>query len=269
MSILRIAVFCLLGGLPLTLAAPSHDAIPQTWLAGILLAACFVPVALYGPKSIVAQFAVIGTAVLFVTSFCTWTEAMLFMPSAFKGHPWQALIGGSIVYLCIALILAVLARVLKLHHQAERQTVPVSAAKLPLMLLAAGACYALYYFVFGAITFQFFTYKYYPDAVRVASSWGIWFWALQIGRGILMTLSILPVLFTLRLSRGKLAIVAGMIVWIAGGAAPLLIPMDLMTPLQRFIHVIEILTQNFSLGISAAYLLTRPRSTTAAAGAGI
>ena len=71
-----------------------------------------------------------------------------------------------------------------------------------------------------------------------------------------MTLSILPVLFTLRLSRAKFAIVTGMIVWIAGGAAPLLIPNDFMTPIQRLIHVIEILTPNFSLGISAAYLLT-------------
>jgi hypothetical protein len=270
MSTLRIAVFCLVGGLPLVLAAPSHDAIFQTWLAGILLAACFVPVALYGSRSIAAQFAVTGTAVLFVTSFCTWTEAMLFMPSAFKGHPWQALIGGSIVYLVIALILAVLARVLKLHREADRQIVAPPAPKIPLMILSAGVCYALYYLVFGAITFQFFTYKYYPDAARLASSWGMWFWALQIGRGILMTLSILPVLFMLRLSRGKLAIVAGMIVWIAGGAAPLLIPMDFMTPLQRFIHVIEILTQNFSLGVSAAYLLTRSSNHKASSvGAGI
>src|SRR3569832_1025709 len=145
MSTLRIALFCLAGGLPLALAAPTHSAIPQTWLAGILLAACFVPVALYGPKSIAAQFVVIGTAVLFVTSFCTWTEAMLFMPSAFKGHPWQALIGGSIVYLCIALLLAVLARILKLSREAESQTVAISPAKIPLMLIAAGVCYALYY----------------------------------------------------------------------------------------------------------------------------
>lgn len=265
----RIAVFVLVGGLPLALVAPHHDAILQCWLAGILLAACFVPVALFGPKSILAQFAVIGTAVLFVTSFCTWTEAMFFMPAAFKGHPWQALIGGSILYLVIALVLAVLARVLKLQREAEPMTEAPPAIRIPLLIIAAGVCYALYYFVFGAITFQFFTYKYYPDAARAASSWGAWFWVLQIGRGILMTLSILPVLYTLRLSRGKLAIVAGMIVWIAGGAAPLLIPMDFMTPLQRFIHVIEILTQNFSLGVSAAYLLTRERGNSIANAAGI
>ena len=198
---LRIAIFCLLGGLPLALIAPTHSAIPQSWLAGILMTACFVPVALYGPKSVLAQFTVIGTAVLFVTSFCTWTEAMLFLPSAFKGHPWQALIGGSIVYLIIALILAVLARVLRLRQDTVRVAVSKTGAIVPAMIIAAGISYAIYYYIFGAITFRFFTYKYYPDAVRLAASWGLWFWVLQIGRGILMTLSILPVLYTLRLSR--------------------------------------------------------------------
>jgi len=267
---LRVALFCLIGGLPLALIAPAHSAILQSWLAGILLASCFAPVALYGPKSILAQFAIIGTAVLFVTSFCTWTEAMLFMPSAFKGHPWQALTGGSIVYLVIALILAVLSRVFKLHRENLRETVAPKLAMIPAMIVASGISYAIYYFIFGAITFTFFTYKYYPDAVRLAQSWGMWFWVLQIGRGILMTLSILPLLYTLRLSRAKLAITAGMIVWIAGGAAPLLLPLDFMTPMQKFIHVIEILTQNFSLGFTAAYLLTRPSGAkSSSAGAGI
>lgn len=267
---LRIALFCLIGGLPLALAAPTRSGILQCWLAGILLSACFVPVALYGPKSFFAKFAVIGTAVLFVTSLCTWTEAMLFMPSAFKGHPWQALIGGSVLYLVIALILAALAQLLKLRQESERRFAFKSALAIPLMIVASGISYAIYYFIFGAITFQFFTYKYYPDAARMASSMGLWFWAVQIGRGILMTLAILPALYTLRLSRAQLAIVLGMIVWIAGGAAPLLIPMEFMTPIQRFIHVIEILTQNFSLGVSAAYLLTRPAtSKSLIAGAGI
>jgi hypothetical protein len=195
---------------------------------------------------------------------------MLFMSSAFKGHPWQALIGGSVVYLVIALILAVLARLLTLRQDAEREAISKSGATIPAMIFAAGVCYAIYYFIFGAITFQFFTFKYYPDAARLAASWGMWFWVLQIGRGVLMTLSILPVIYTLRLSRAKLAIVAGMIVWIAGGAAPLLLPLDFMTPMQKFIHIIEILTQNFSLGVSAVYLLTRPGNTKSlSAGAGI
>jgi hypothetical protein len=255
---LRIALFCLIAGLPLALIAPVRSAMLQSWIAGILLAACFVPVAVYGPKSFFGKFAVIGTAVLFVTSFCTWTEAILFMPEAFKGHPWQALIGGSIVYLVLAVLMAALARLLRLDQDAARETCALPAIKIPVIIVVAGISYALYYFVFGAITFQFFTYKYYPDAARLASSWGAWFWVLQTGRGILMTLAILPLLFTTRLSRAKLAIAAGMIVWVAGGLAPLLLPLEFMTPMQKFLHVIEIFTQNFSLGVSAAYLLTRP-----------
>jgi hypothetical protein len=52
--------------------------------------------------------------------------------------------------------------------------------------------------------------------------------------------------------------------WIAGGAAPLLVPNDLMGTAQRLIHIVEILTQNLSLGITAVVLL-RPTSTPAAA----
>jgi hypothetical protein len=52
--------------------------------------------------------------------------------------------------------------------------------------------------------------------------------------------------------------------WIASGAAPLLVPNDLMGTAQRLIHIVEILTQNLSLGITAVLLL-RPTSTPAAA----
>jgi len=54
------------------------------------------------------------------------------------------------------------------------------------------------------------------------------------------------------------AIAVGLILWVAGGAAPLLMPNSLMGPTQRFIHTIEILAQNASLGITAVLLL-RPR----------
>jgi len=52
--------------------------------------------------------------------------------------------------------------------------------------------------------------------------------------------------------------------WIAGGAALLIVPNAWMIPAQRFIHTVEILTQNMPLGITAALLLraksSSPRS---------
>ncbi len=55
------------------------------------------------------------------------------------------------------------------------------------------------------------------------------------------------------------AIAMGMIIWVAGGLALLLVPNELMGTTQRMIHIVEILTQNAPSGITAGLLL-RPKS---------
>jgi hypothetical protein len=42
-----------------------------------------------------------------------------------------------------------------------------------------------------------------------------------------------------------------------GGGAPPLVPKALMVSAQRYIHIVEIMTQNVSLGITAMLLLRR------------
>jgi hypothetical protein len=74
-----------------------------------------------------------------------------------------------------------------------------------------------------------------------------------------MALAVLPAILTLRLDRWPAAIAVGALIWIAGGVAPLLVPNDFMGTAQRIIHMVEILTQNASLGITSVLLL-RPRS---------
>jgi hypothetical protein len=73
-----------------------------------------------------------------------------------------------------------------------------------------------------------------------------------------MTLAALPIIYTLRMRRWHAALAVGASLWVVGGAAPLLVPNVLMVPAQRFIHIIEILTQNALLGITAVQLL-RPK----------
>ncbi len=51
----------------------------------------------------------------------------------------------------------------------------------------------------------------------------------------------------------------GVLLWIAGGGAALLVPNPMMIATQRYIHVFEIMTQNVSLGITAVLLL-RPKA---------
>jgi hypothetical protein len=123
--------------------------------------------------------------------------------------------------------------------------------------------YLLFYAVFGGITYQLVTKVDYPEAADVARSLGLWFWAIQIGRGALMTAALVPAIYTLRMKRWQAAIATGMMMWIAGGLSPLLLPNSLMGSTQRVIHIFEILTQNLPLGIVAGLLL-RPKSTGAA-----
>ena len=56
-----------------------------------------------------------------------------------------------------------------------------------------------------------------------------------------------------------------MLVWVVGGAAPLVVPNEMMTSVQRYIHVGEIFTQNFLLGVTATLLMRRKTAVPAAA----
>jgi len=61
------------------------------------------------------------------------------------------------------------------------------------------------------------------------------------------------------MKRWHAAIVVGLLLWITGGLGLLVVPNAIMGVGQRFIHTVEIFTQNFSLGVTAV-LLFRPRS---------
>jgi hypothetical protein len=254
----RVLLYCLLGGLPMSIAAMGVGHFGWWWVSGITLAAAFVPVALFGPRRPLSQLGVILPALLITTVFCTWTEAMLFMPS-FSQHAVRDLAGSAVMYTFVAVVLAALVWVFKLGREDAPRVEHRSVFVAPLMVLLGGVAYMVYYGIFGAITYQFFTKGYYPEAAQQAQALGLWFWGIQITRGALMTLAVLPVIYTLRMPRWKAAIVVGALIWIAGGLAPLLVPNTFMGTTQRIIHIVEIFTQNFSLGATAVLLL-RPKA---------
>jgi hypothetical protein len=257
----RIALYCVLGALPLLIAALGAGHWPWWLLSGIVLAAAFVPGALFGPRGGLAQFGVIGLALIIITVLCTFSEAVIFMPTLeMRQHPAGMFIGSAVLYLVVAAVLAVLSRALKLTRESAAAVEHRGPPAAVLMVLLSGAAYALYYLIFGAITYQFFTKGYYPEATKVVERLGLWFWAIQIGRGVLMTLAVLPVIYTLRMRRWQTALAVGLLIWVAGGLAPLLVPNPYMGAAQRLIHIVEIFTQNFSLGVTATLLL-RTRDT--------
>jgi hypothetical protein len=259
----RIGLYCLLGGLCFTLPAMEMGHFWLWWLSGILTVAALTPVVRFGPRHPLAMYGAVVLALVVVGLVCTLSEGVLFFPEM-KAEALRNLIGGSASYLVAAAVLVALARVLKLAEPTGQVVPhrPVGIA-IPMMLLS-GFSYVVYYFVFGSITFQFFTKQYYPHAAEQAAALGLWFWGYQWGRGTLMTLAVLPFIYTLRMKRWHAALAVGVLVWIVGGAAALLVPNGIMVVEQRYIHIVEIMTQNVSLGITAVFLL-RPRAAKTAA----
>ncbi len=252
----RVGLYCLLGGLPLTIAGLGAGHVGWWWLSGSILAAAFVPVACYGPRGAWKQFGVIAPAVFVITVFCIWTEILVFVPQL-RQNANGILIGNTVVYLVFAATLAVLTGILRLTRASDRVVLrrpPVATAAI---IVACGFAYAFYYLVFGAITYQYFTHDFFPDAPQQVARLGGWFWPIQIGRGMLMTAAVLPLVYTLRMPRWQSALVVGVLMWVAGGLAPLLPPNPLMGQAQRIIHSIEILTQNLSLGVTLVLLARR------------
>jgi len=255
---LRLALYCLLGGLCFTIAALGVGHFGLWWLAGILVTASLAPVARFGARHPLAQFGAIALITLVIGLVCTLSEAVLFVPEL-KAQLLTSLTGGIVMYLIVSAVLAALARVLKLTEPAGQAVEhrPVAVA-IPMVLLS-GLSYVVYYLIFGLIIYEFITKQYYPHARETAAALGVWFWLYQWARGTLMTLAVLPVIYTLRLRRWHAALAAGAIIWIAGGGAALLVPNANMVTAQRFAHILEVMTQNVPLGITAVLLL-RPKA---------
>jgi hypothetical protein len=228
------------------------------WLSGVVAVASLVPVVRFGPRRPLMQFAAIALPLVVVGLVCTVWEAMFFRPDL-KAELLRDVTGGSVQDLIVAAVLVALAWGMKLTETATQRVEHRGVAVAIPMVLLSGLSYVIYYRIFGSITYQFFTRQYYPHAQETAAALGIWFWGLELARGVLMTLAVLPIIYSLRLPRWRAALAVGVIVWIVGGGAPLLVPNSMMVTAQRYIHIIEIMTQNVSLGITAVLLL-RPRT---------
>jgi hypothetical protein len=266
---IRVALYCLMGGAALLLPGLGVGHAFWWYLSGLALAGAFVPVALFGPRNAWGQLGVIFPLLFIVTVLTTWSEALIFVSSPLMHeHPIRDLISETIMYLIVAVVLTALARVLKLTHDSGVTVARHTPLRSVGLIAVCALAYMLYYFVFGALTYQFFTKIYYPDATALVGRLGVWFWVIQLVRGLLMTLAIVPIVYKLRMERLQSAICSGLLIWVAGGLAPLLLPNQFMGTRQRVIHIIEIFTQNFTLGVTAGMLL-RPRSAARAGSKGL
>ena len=257
---LRVVLYCLLGGVAFMMPALGAGHPFWWWLSGVLISTAFVPVALFGPRTALGQIGVIFPALFLVSVLTTWSEAVIFIKSPLiQEHAVANLVDDSIGHLIAALGLVVLWKILKLTCDSAVVPAHHPWTKAIGLIALCALFYVACYLVFGSITYQFFTKKYYPGGAAIAEALGIWFWLIELGRGLLITLAIVPAIYTLRLPRWNTAIFAGLLLWIAGGLALLIVPNAALGGAQRFIHTIEILTENFPPGVVAGLLL-RPKN---------
>ena len=131
------------------------------------------------------------------------------------------------------------------------------------MVLPASILYLVVYFVFGGIFYLLLTKPYYTHQVaggealnvNLSATVGAWFPLIQIARGALLSLAVIPIVRMLRVRRRSAALIVGSIIWVVGGLAQLVAPNDVMPGPLRFYHIGEIFTQNFTLGVGIVYLM--------------
>jgi hypothetical protein len=211
----------------------------------------------FGPHSLIAQWATIFLVLVMVGLVCTMSETALFFPER-KAEMIKGAVGGTVLYLLASAVMILIAMALKLRDEGGPAVAHRSFGMAVPMVLLAAVSYLVYYEIFGAIAFTYFTKGYYPHAVEQVMAMGSSFYVYEIARGLLMTLAALPVIYTLRLTRWQAAVTVGLLIWAVGGLALLVVPNGGMVTAQRYIHVVEIFTQNFALGVTATLLL-RPK----------
>ncbi|MGO9336795.1 MAG: hypothetical protein ACLPY1_04720 [Terracidiphilus sp.] len=174
----RMGLFCLVVGFCFTVSALGAGHFGWFWLDGVITAAALLPVVRFGPRHPGAQFGAILLALVVIGVVCTMSEAVLFFPEM-KAQLAVSLMGGTMVFLLVAAVMVGLGKWLKLTEPGEQPIQRRSPVKTALMVLLAGLSYVIYYEIFGALTFQFFTKQYYPHARSRLWRWGSGFLSIS------------------------------------------------------------------------------------------
>lgn len=125
-------------------------------------------------------------------------------------------------------------------------------------IVVAGALFAALYLAVGALIAPLVR-PFYDDSSLHLAVPDLWrtIVPLQLVRGLLFTLTVLPLVWTLRGSRWALAFWVGLALALLIGWAPM-IQASFLPPLQRLIHGLEITVDSALYGLAVAWLLGIP-----------
>lgn len=138
---------------------------------------------------------------------------------------------------------------------------PTPWGRLLLRVPLVACVYVVLYFIAGMIILPYVREYYQTSGVLTTPPLGR-IALLQLLRGSIYALSLLPLFAALRGFRMKAGVLAGIALAVFGGVAPLLLPVDDVLPWAiRRVHMVEILCSNFALGMFAGWLLAKQSRT--------
>ena len=116
--------------------------------------------------------------------------------------------------------------------------------------------YLVFYFIFGALNFALVTGPYYEThtgglEVPVLST----ILTAELIRSVLIILSILPFLLSVRMGKKRLVLLSGLLLFSIGGLIPLTMQAGTLPFILLATSAVEIFFQNFSVGAVTALLL--------------
>jgi hypothetical protein len=218
----------------------------RSWLAGIRLAA-WLAVLLFG-----------------VATFNSMVEALFFHVFGRTDFARYVLLGALVAALFSPLLVVVLGRWREAGAPRGRASLPAGASSWTWRLAAADLLYVACYFGAGILIYpfvrDFYEARSLPPRLPIA--------AFQLLlRGPVFIALILLAVRGLEGVRGGRSVLAGTLLGIVGGVAPLLIPNPYFPDVVRWAHLFEVGISNFIDGAAVAWLLTPPdRPATAAPG---
>lgn len=245
-------------GAPLPEVEDSSALLPWILSSGILIGVALGAVARHIPASFRRQ-AVIWFCLLFLNSLSVLVEALFFVPEQVSAESFSYL---ALQQLLTSAGTAVV--VARLFTRRGAVSPPAALARRPwqgwLWRFAAGALfYVLLFFVVGGLNYELFTRPYYEELGGLATPEGPVVLAVESVRGVLIVLSILPLILTYQTTRRSLMISAGLLLFVVGGAAPLALQATVLPGFLLLASGWEIFLQLVPTGaVTAALLMPSP-----------
>jgi hypothetical protein len=261
---LRMLLYCALCGLFLSWGGHNGGGhlMGWWWLQGMVLTAGVFPIVHFGPANFLRRLAAVWMVLVLVSGFSTWLEGRVYLPLA-DWNQSHALIADLLLYTILAVVIAGVAGLFELVAEIGPAPETRDADGIVLVMLAGGIVYLICHWVFGAIFFRYSTHSFYSSVLELkvgiegASSLGARLHLIEFGRGALMALAVVPAIAIMRVTRMKAAILAGSVLWIAGGLALQIAPNPIIPQHLRWLYTWQILLQNFPVGFVTAWIMRK------------